>query len=423
MKFKKQVLKNGLRLIAVPNKENPAVTVLVIVEAGTQYETKDINGISHFLEHLCFKGTAKRPSALHITEELDSIGAEYNAFTSHEFTGYYAKSHPKHLERIIDVVSDMYLHPAFPPGEIEKERGVILEEINMYEDLPQRKVGSEFLKLLYGDQPAGWTILGQKEVIRSLTQEDFVSYKKKFYTPESTIVVVSGSFDEKEIVKKIGDAFAPMKSGARKYSKKKVVEAQKKPELIVVPKKTDQSHIVVGVRTFSASHKDTIILRVLTGILSGGMSSRLFQKIRDEMGAAYYVRALSDLYTDHGYFAIASGVDSLRYEQVLQAILDECRRLTYELVTSRELKKVKEHLIGTMFLGLETSDAGAEFYAEQEILTGNLFNPKELARLIQAVSAEEIQRVAKKIFVNSRLNFAGIGPTLNAKKIEKMLYF
>src|SRR3989344_5851466 len=202
MKFTKTVLGNGLRIITAPQKDNLAVTVLVLVETGSKYETKDINGISHFLEHMCFKGTEKRPKSIDISSELEAIGANYNAFTSMEYTCYYAKSQPKHFEKILDVVSDIYLHQIFDASEIEKEKGVIIEEINMYEDLSMRRVQELFTFLLYGDQPAGWDIAGKKEVIKKLSRENFLKYRNDHYLANSTLVVVSGKIDENEAIGK-----------------------------------------------------------------------------------------------------------------------------------------------------------------------------------------------------------------------------
>src|SRR3989344_8490171 len=210
MTFKKTILYNGLRIITAPQPDNPAVTILVLVEAGSEYETKDINGLSHFLEHLCFKGTKKRPKAIDITGELDSIGAFYNAFTSQEFTGYFAKAQAKHFDKILDVVSDIYLNSVFDPTEIDKERGVIIEEINMYEDLPMARVHYLFLELLYGDQPAGWNIVGEKEVIQALQREDFLDYRGKHYLAEKTIVVIAGNINEEETIAKVKGIFTEM---------------------------------------------------------------------------------------------------------------------------------------------------------------------------------------------------------------------
>src|ERR1700690_2648882 len=191
MKHIKKILNNGLQVVIVPMKDNPTVTVLVLVEAGSKYEEKKINGISHFLEHMCFKGTTKRPKAVDISKELDALGSQYNAFTAQEYTGYYAKSDAQHFKQIFDVVSDIYLNSIFPEAQMQKEKGVIIEEINMYEDMPQRHVQDLMMKLLYGDQPAGWNIAGEKKNILEMKRDDFVNYKKKHYLPEATRLVVA----------------------------------------------------------------------------------------------------------------------------------------------------------------------------------------------------------------------------------------
>ncbi len=221
--YKKIVLDNGLRIIIVPKPDSLTTTILILVEAGSKYETKEINGISHFLEHMCFKGTKKRPQPIDIASELDAIGANYNAFTSMEYTGYFAKAQPNHFDITLDVVSDIYMNQIFNHQEIDKERGVIIEEINMYEDLPMRRVQELFTTLLYGDQPAGWDVSGDKDVIKKLTRNDFVAYRGKHYLPSATTVIVSGAFDEKTIVKKINAAFRGMAVG-KKEEKLKTID-------------------------------------------------------------------------------------------------------------------------------------------------------------------------------------------------------
>ncbi len=225
MKFSKKVLHNGLRVITVPMQDNPTVTVLVLVEAGSKYENKKNNGISHFLEHMCFKGTTKRPKAVDISKELDSIGSQYNAFTAQEYTGYYAKSDAKNFKQILDIVSDVYLNSTFPDTEIQKEKGVIIEEINMYEDMPSRHVQDLFMKLLYGDQPAGWNIAGEKQNILEMKREDFVDYKKNHYLPEATVIIVAGKVSEREVMNEVNKIFKAVKRG-RKGGKLKVKEKQ-----------------------------------------------------------------------------------------------------------------------------------------------------------------------------------------------------
>ena len=418
--FKKIVLDNGLRIILVPQAQSLTATVLILVEAGSKYETKDINGLSHFLEHMCFKGTKKRPTSIEISSELDSIGAAFNAFTGMEFTGYYAKARPEHFGTILDVVSDIYLNQIFDLKEIDKEKGVIIEEINMRQDLPMVQVQKLFTNLLYGDQPAGWDISGRKEVIKKLTREDFLKYHDKHYLGQSSLVVVAGKFNEEEAVEKIKAAFANIKSGD-KTPKLKIIEKQEKPGILLKSKQTDQTHLILGVRTFPVFDKRRYALEVLADILGGGMSSRLFQKIREKMGAAYYVSANADLLTDHGFLGISAGVDHNKINEVIEAIVWEFKKSAAESVSEKELQRAKNHLIGHLIMGLETSEQLASFYGGQEILTKNADSPQELVKKIQEVESGEIKEIAKDIFRDSKLNLALIGPFEEAARFEKIL--
>ena len=396
MRYIKKVFKNGLRVVTVPMKDNPTVTVLVLVEAGSKYETKEVNGISHFLEHMCFKGTVKRPKAIDISKELDAIGSQYNAFTAQEYTGYYAKSDAKHFKKIFDVVSDIYLNSTFPEAEMQKEKGVIIEEINMYEDLPMRHVQDLMMELLYGDQPAGWNIAGEKKNILNMKRDDFITYKKAHYLPKVTTIVVAGKITEKEVLKEVEKVFGKIENG-KKSNKLKVIEKQTRPEILLNFKKTDQTHFVLGVRTYDLFSKKNATLSLLGGVLGGGMSSRLFQKLREEMGVGYYVRAYNDAYTDHGFFQVSAGVDNKRINEVLEAVLEECRKLKRELVSEEELNKVKECLIGNMKLSLESSDDIANFYGGQELLKKEIKNAEEKAKELRKVSAKEIKNLACEI--------------------------
>ena len=406
---KKITLENGLRIILVPQPGNLAVTVSVLVEAGSKYETKEINGISHFLEHMVFKGTQKRPSTLAISSELDGIGASYNAFTSHEVTGYWAKARTSHFEKILDVVSDIYLNPLFDGKEIDKERGVIIEEINLIEDQPSSRVWDVFLDLLYGDQPAGWRILGPKENIQKITREDFLNYRNNHYLPKSTIITIAGNFNEQKAVDEVKKHFSDFKTG-EKTSKIKVIESQSQPRVSVKYKDSDQTHLVLGFRAFGVFDDRRYPLGILSDILGGSMSSRLWQKVREQMGAAYYVRAGTDLLTDHGFFAVSAGVGNEKFEPVLRAILEELKKIKEEGVSSSELDMAKEHIIGKLTLGLETSDELAGFYGEQEILERKIETPEEIIKKIEAVKESDIISVAKDIFQNNKMNLALIGP-------------
>jgi len=407
--FERFTLPNGARVILVPQPASLATTVVVLVEAGSKYETKELNGISHFLEHMCFKGTTKRPRPIDIASELDGLGAEYNAFTSHEYTSYYAKVKRELAHRAMDVVADLYLRPTFNSAEIEKERGVIIEEINMYEDLPQRKVGELFMKLTYGDQPAGWSILGPKEVIQRLTRDDFLAYRGKHYLPPATTVIVAGGFQEGKMKQDVAAHFGAISEG-EKGGKSKVVETQDRPRELVHFKQADQTHIVLGFRAFDMKDERRYALTLLTDILGGGMGSRLFQRIREEMGAAYYVRAETDLFSDHGLITMSAGVTHEKLRDVIKAGLEEFVRFAQEPVDTETLDRAKRHVAGQFALSLETSDALGYYYGGQEVMGLPLQTPEEYIGKMNAVTHEEIMKVARDLFTNNRLNLSLIGP-------------
>jgi len=422
MKYNKTILDNGLRVITVPMKDSPTVTVFVLVEAGSKYEDKGNNGISHFLEHMCFKGTVKRPSNSDISTELDNIGSRYNAFTSQEYTGYYAKAQYAHIDKLLDIVSDMYLNPLFDEKEIEKEKGVIIEEINMYEDLPQYKVQNLITELVYGDQPAGWEITGPKENIKNIAKKDFLTYRNKFYVAQATTVIVAGNFAEEKTIDNIQHIFSVMPK-VEKGSKEKVREAQTKPEVALFKKETDQTHLVLGVRTFNAYDKRDKIMTVLVGVLNAGMSSRLFKKLRDEMGVCYYVSASQDALTDHGFFSVSAGVDSSRVKEVITVVLGELNKLKTELVPQVELQKVKQNLVGTMYLGLESSDSLAKFYGGQEIMNEVIKTPEEIKAEIESITSEQVMCLAQEIFIDKSLNLAIVGRFTDKAKFVDILKF
>jgi predicted Zn-dependent peptidase len=409
IKAEKIKLRNGLRIILVPQSGSLATTVMVSVEAGSKYETKEINGISHFLEHMCFKGTTKRPDPINISAELDGLGAQYNAFTGQESTAYYAKAKNENFNEILDVMADMYLDPIFDAKEIEKEKGVIIQELNMYEDTPARRVGELFMRLVYGDQPAGWDVGGRKEVIRKIKRNNFIKYRSKHYVPQATIVTVSGGFKENGLVEKIGRYFSALKPGP-KSKKLKVREVQSRPREKIYFKDSDQTHMVMGFRAFGVHDKRRLALQVASEVLGGGMSSRLFRKVRDELGAAYYVRAEADLYPDHGLFMMSAGVDHAKIEKVIKAGLDEFTRLRDELVSEKELKKAKEHLIGNLYLSLETSDELAYFYGGQEVMGLKLTSPQKIAKQVGKITANDIRKVMRQVIKKDRLNLTIIGP-------------
>ena len=421
MRFTKTVLPSGLRIITVPMADNPSVTVLVMVEAGSKYETKEISGVSHFLEHMVFKGTPRRPKASDISRELDSMGAHFNAFTAQEYTGYYAKADTRHLDAVVDIIADMYQHPLFDEKEMAKEKGVIIEELRMYNDLPQQHVQDVLASLLYGDQPAGWPVIGDEKTIAGFKREDLLKYRSAHYVGAATTVIVSGSFDEATIIPKIEKAFAGV-SVAKKHPKSPVRESQDKPAIKIEPKQTDQTHLVMAVRTFPINDKRMPVMQVLSTVLGGSMSSRLFSKMRDELGICYYIRASHEPSTDHGDLAIAAGVDNSRVEEAVKVVLSECARLKSQPIPADELKKAKDYVSGTTALELETSEARAEFCGFQEILKKKIESPDDLIAKVNAVTSADVQKLAKEIFVDSGLNLALIGRT-EEKALKPLLKF
>ncbi len=409
MKTLQKKLPGGLRLIMTPQPDAATATVLILVGTGSKYETKKESGLSHFLEHMYFKGTALHPSARSISEALDNLGAVSNAFTSHEYTGYYAKGNPKHTETFIDILSDIYLHSTFPEKEIEKEKGVIVEEINMYEDMPQHKVWDMLFALMFGDQPVGWSVAGTKEHVNSFSRKDFIKYQKDHYTGSNTVIAVAGAFDPKTIEQHIKKAFAAISKEMPK-AKKKVNDKQNEPKSVLFHKPTDQAHMALAFRSIPFNHADAPALSLLSTILGGGMSSRLFLLLREELGAAYYVRAEQDAFTDHGIFTITAGIDKNRFAEITQAIITTLKEIKQTPVPVDELNKVKEFTLGMMRLGLESSDSIAGFYGTQLLLKGIYKTPEQLTKEYMKVTAADIQRVAKKLFVVKSANLSVVGP-------------
>jgi len=420
MKYKKTQLKNGLRIITVPMKDTQTATVVVMVGVGSRYETEKEAGLSHFIEHMFFKGTQKRPTTLDISEELDSIGGEFNAFTSKDKTSYYAKVDAKHLGTALDVVSDMYLNSKFEAKEIKKESGTIIQEINMYEDLPMQKVGEVYEELLYGENPLGREIIGTKKTVASFKREDFLDYMKRFYVANDTVVCVAGKFDEHKIISQVEKYFAGMAKG-EKAKIIKVKEEQKKAEVKIQFKKTDQTHLVLGVRAYPENHKDRFALGLLSIILGGNMSSRLFVEVREKLGLAYYVRTSGDSFEDCGYLATQAGVEHKNLKLTLETILKEYKKIATQEVSAKELRNAKDYIKGKSVMGLESSDEVAMFFIEQELRKKKIMTVKEIFAKIEKVTTKDILRVAKDIFQNKKLNLAVIGPHKNTKEIVKIL--
>lgn len=404
--FKKTTLQNGLRVISAPMPQVKSVTALVMVEAGSRYETAKINGLSHFLEHMTFKGTKKRPSSLAISSLIDSVGGAFNAFTGKEYTGFYVKAASNHLELILDVLSDMLLNSLFDPKELDKERGVIIEEINMYEDQPQARVGELFEELLYNHDPLAWRVIGTPEIIKKVTRSDMVDYVSRMYHGKSIVVGLAGNITQNNLVPKY---FSAVPKGGENHFQR-ASDKQTKPASLVQYKKTDQAHLCLGVRAFPLGHPDRYTLSVLSTILGGNMSSRLFVEVREKRGLAYYVNSSSEEFHDAGYFQACAGLRLSAIDDAIKVILEQFDKLTANAVSEEELRRAKDFAKGRMILTWEDSFKVASFYTSQELLEKKIETPEEVLAKVDAVTAEDIQRVAKSIFANHNLNLAIIGP-------------
>jgi len=419
--FKKHTFSNGLRLVLAPVKGAKSLTVLVLVGTGSKYETKEINGLSHFLEHMFFKGTKKRPSALEVASSLDEVGGSYNAFTSQEFTGYWAKVDAKHSELALDWVSDIFLNSKLDEAEIAREKGVIIEEINMYQDTPVSNVWNVWSRLLYGDQPAGWLVTGEKETVKALKREDFLEYMKNQYVAKNTIVVLAGNLEKLASPKlQVQRFFKNIRTGNFK-NKPKVFEKQNRPAVKLSFKETDQSHFILGFRGYDIFNDKRYAASLLATILGGYMSSRLFIEVRERRGLCYYIRALNETFTDSGYLVANAGVDNGRVAEAIKVILEEFKKISDEVVPEGELKKAKDHIKGATLLSLESSDEVASFLGTQEILKREILTPEQFFSKIEKITSVDLSRVAKELFQPKNLNLALIGPFKDKRKFEKLL--
>lgn len=422
MHYTKTRLPRGLQLITVPMKNTNTVTVLVAVRAGSNFETKSINGVSHFLEHMCFKGTEKRPTTLMISGELDAIGGQYNAFTSKEWTGYYAKAEARHLPFLIDILSDIFLHSTLSEEEMEREKLVILEEMNMYQDTPSRHVDDLSEELLYGDQPQGWKIIGKPETVRAATRDVLFSYRKNRYVGKNTVVCIAGDIPAlSRVSKMVGVHFRDIASGAKYGKEFSVTERQAKPAVKLHYKETDQTHLSIALRAYQLNHKNLPALKILNILLGGNMSSRLFINIREREGLCYYINSHLEPYTKCGYMAVKAGVDNKRSDRAIELIIKELREMRDKGITKEELKKARDYFEGTFALSLETSDELAFFVGGQFMQLGKIKTPAEVLAEIKRVTLSDVLRVTREVLSPRRLNLTIIGPYKEEERFGKML--
>lgn len=417
-KYKKIRLSNKSILLTVPDSGAKTTTALFIFKTGSRHENKQNNGISHFLEHMFFKGSKKYPNTLVLASALDALGCEFNAFTSKEYTGYFVKAATNKLNKALDILGDMMLNPRLDTKEIKREKGVIIEELNMYQDNPMMHINDVLENCLYGDSPAGWDTIGTKENINSFKRSNFVDYLKKQYGSESTNLILAGSL-KKQDIEKGTDILKKMNQG--KFQEQALTDdSQKKPKIKAVFKNIDQVVLALAVRTFPINHQEEIAVRLLAFILGGAMSSRLFISLRERKGLAYYVKTGTEFYLDSGYLNTQAGVPTEKTQQAIKIILAEYRRLKNSPVSQKELKKAKDTLEGRITLEMEASDNLANWYGHQVVSRSKIMSPLAFLNRIRKITPSDLQATARHIFVNQGLNLALIG-RVKSKDFTKIL--
>lgn len=413
-------LKNGLTLITIDLPYLDSVTTMVAIGAGSRYENKKINGLSHFLEHMAFKGTKKYPSAEIIANLVDGIGAVNNAGTDKEYTFYWIKSASKHISFASSILSSMVSEPLLLDEEIEKEKGVIVEEIRMYQDNPGRYIFDLYENLQFGSQPLGWDIAGDEKTVKSLKKEDFVSYIKSLYVASNMALIFVGKLPKN--IKEIAEENFSNLPGGKKlnYLPFKPLK-QSKPKIDIYYKKTDQANLVLGVEGYDRRDEKRYAARVLGIILGEGMSSRLFREIREKRGLAYHVSAGHHSYLDTGMFIFYAGLKLEKAEEGLKVIIDEMMKTVSEKVTNEELIKAKEMERGRIALRSESTNFLAEHFGVNFILDGDLETFDEYLKKIEAVTLDDIQKVAKQLFKKEKFNLQIIAPLKNKAKFMSIL--
>lgn len=415
--FKKITLENGLRVLTAPMRGTNTVTVFVMCGTGSDFEAKSENGISHFLEHMFFKGTADRPTAGQIRQELDEIGSVSNAFTTHETTGYFIKAGKVHFDRALDILADIYRHSLLAEEEIEREKQVVIEEMHLDRDTPTTHIWRLWEKLLYGDQPAGWDISGDEETVRRFRRGDLVTYFTHQYVAGNTAVVVAGNVEEPELIARVTERFGDIRHSVPR-PRPPVVESQGAPALLIEERTTDQTHLLVGFRGYDAFNPQRFAADLLATMLGGSFSSRMFSRIREKLGLAYAVWTASETHSNRGYLVTYAGIAHENVSRALRAILEEYRRIREEPVPEPELQRTREYLKGRMLMDLETSNAVASFVGGEEMLTATPLTVEEVFARIEGVVPTGISTLARELVRPERLNIVALGPALNERELR-----
>jgi predicted Zn-dependent peptidase len=416
--FERTTLSNGTRVLTAPMDHAQSVSCFVMFAAGSRYERREESGIAHFAEHMFFKGTERRPTARDIATEIDSIGGEFNAFTGKELTGYYVKCAAETRDVALDVLVDMLRNSRFDAGEIDREKGVIVEEMNMYADTPRSYVGNVWDRHVYGDQPLGWDVIGTEETVRGATRETFMGYLDRWYLPERTVVGLGGKIGD-DLVARLEELLGDVPTGTTGAPDPVVLPENGSPVRIHT-KQSDQAHVVIGARSYPHGHPDRYVLQLLSTVLGGGMSSRLFTEVRERRGLAYYVFSANQSYADAGTIGAQAGVDLTRIDEAVETIVAELRRISRESVPAEELEKARSFAKGRFVLGLESPHATIMFGLRREILEGGAVEPTEVLEGLDAVTTEDVARVAADL-LGGELQLALIGPFDEPERFEPLL--
>lgn len=421
--YKKIIFPNKVRLLEIPSKDTKAITVLFLFGVGSRFEAKKISGASHFIEHLMFKGTKKRPTTLDISKALDRVGAEFNAMTSKDYTGYYVKINSEKKELAIDILSDILLNSKFDPAEMNRERGVIVEEINMYHDNPLMYIENFLEESIFAGNPLGWDISGPVAVIRKITRRQLLDYRAEHYRPDNLVIAVAGKLSDGliDLLTKQFIARFPQSERLGLPVYKNFIDKQNDFRIRIKYRDTKQVQLALGFLSYGYNDARTYALHLLTIILGGNMSSRLFISVREKRGLCYFVRCYPNFYYETGNVMIQSGLDITRVEEALVVILRELREVKAAGVSQKELNDAKEFLRGKIVLNLEDSSNLAEFYAKQELMLGKTMTPEQKMKKYDAVTVGEIKEIAKEIFKKQKLNLALIGPFKNKNKFKALI--
>ncbi|MBI3968707.1 MAG: insulinase family protein [Chloroflexi bacterium] len=419
--YQKSVLPNGLRVLTANIPHARSVSVTIFLGTGARFETKELSGASHFVEHMLFKGTRKRPTAKEISQTIEGIGGVINAETGKEQTLYWAKVAGQHLDVPLDLLADMLLASKFQKSAVEKERAVIIEELGMIYDEPHEWVDILFDETMWGDHPLGWDIAGTRDTVSSLTRGALVDFQKLHYSPDAAVVSIAGNVDHEDVVHRVARFFKRWKAVAGRNGMAPP-NGQSEPRLRLQFKETEQAHFVLGVRGLSYFDEDRYALRLLNGVLGEGMSSRLFLEIREKRGLAYDVHSFISNYRDVGAVAVYAGVEPKRLLQAVEAIRDLLVGLK-DGIPENEINRSREFWKGRMLLALEDTRAIASWMGSQELSHGRVLSPEEVIAKIDSLTAADLQRVAQRLFVPDGLTLAVLGPHKSEKGLVNLLAF